>query len=183
MRSLIPLLAFISLAGCDFDELLSFRAKFERTVPLDPTGTFRLTNTNGKVRVETWDRAEVHIEAEKAASSQDYLEEIQIEVDGQGNRVEVRARMPRGGFLRGGHGQVSYLVHVPAGARVEAKTVNGAVEVQGLAGSVQASTVNGAVRITDSSGPVGASTVNGSIRAEYRRAPPDGLSEFSTTNA
>jgi len=173
----------LCLVACDWeDAVLSARAQFERTVPLEPTGTFRLDNVNGKIRVESWDRPEVKIEAEKSASNEDYLEEIKIEVQGEGNRVEVRTRYPRRGFFGGGHGQVSYRIQLPSRARVEVKTVNGSVEVEGMGGTVRASTVNGGVRITGSSGMIDASTVNGSIRAEFLRAAPEGLHEFSTTN-
>jgi DUF4097 and DUF4098 domain-containing protein YvlB len=182
MRALV-VVGLLTLVGCDFDEaMLSHRARFERTVALEPTGTFHLENVNGKVRIEPWDRAEVRIEAEKAASNEDYLEEIKIEVQGEGRRVDVRTRLPRGGFFLGGHGAVEYRIQLPARARAEVRTVNGGVEVDGMAGEVRAGTVNGTVRITEAAGSVDASTVNGSIRAEYQRAPGEGRHEFSTTN-
>jgi hypothetical protein len=182
MRTIL-VLTLLGLTACDWDAVaFTARARFERTAPLDPTGVLHLENVNGKVRVEPWDRAEVRIEAEKSASNETYLEDMKIEIQGEGDRVDVKTRLPRGGLFWGGAGQVEYLIHVPSRARVEVRTVNGAVETDGLSGVLEASTVNGSVRITESAGPVKASTVNGSIRAEYRRSPEDGEHRFSTTN-
>ena len=179
----VAVLALFALSGCGWEAMgLGARAHFERTVALEPTGTFRLENVNGKVKVEPWDRAEVRIEAEKPASSEDYLDEIQIEVQGEGDRVEVRTRFPRRPFFLGGHGQVAYTIHLPAQARVELRTVNGGVEVDGMGAAVRANTVNGSVRITETAGAVDAGTVNGSIRVEYRRAALEGEHRCSTTN-
>ena len=182
MRAMV-VFGLLTLVGCDWDDVVwSARARFDRTVAFEPNGTFRLDNVNGKVRVEPWDRPEVRIEAEKAASNEEYLEEIKIEVEAERDRVVVRTRYPRLGLFGGGHGMVEYLIHLPAQARVEVKTVNGSVEVDGLTGPVRASTVNGAVRITETSGEVDASTVNGSIRAEYPKLKGEGRHSFSTTN-
>lgn len=182
MRALV-VLGLLTLVGCDWEEVVwSARSRFDRTVAFEPTGTFRLDNVNGKVRIEPWDRPEVRIEAEKSASNEEYLESIKIEVLAERDRVEVRTRYPRKGLFLGGHGMVEYHIYLPARARVEVKTVNGSVEVDGLAGTVRASTVNGSVRVTETSGAVDASTVNGSIRAEYRKVAGEEQHHFSTTN-
>ncbi len=181
MRTLV-VLGLIGLAGCGWDAgVFRARARFERTVPLTASGEFHLDNVNGKVRVEPWDRAEVRIEAEKSATDEAYLNEIRIEVRGEGDRVDVHTRLPRGGWFWGG-GHVEYLIHLPARATVDVRTVNGSVEVDGMDGSVRANTVNGSVRLTEAAGVLNATTVNGSIRADYRRAGSEGDHHFHTTN-
>ena len=181
--SILPLVFSAALlSGCDFVDLdLSAHARFEKTVALEPTGTFHLENVNGRVTVEPWNQKSVRIEAEKAATSEAALEDIKIEVQGEGDRVDVKTRFPRHGFLSGS-GKVDYLIRLPAGARVEVRSVNGGVNVTGVEGPVEASTVNGSVRINDSAGQVRVSTVNGSIHAGYRKVVPDGNHSYSTTN-
>jgi hypothetical protein len=119
---------------------LTARDSFEETRPFTPDGRFTLENTNGEVRVATWDQDQVSIEAELRATSQSQLERIEIEVQGEGDRVSVHTRLPAGGFLGRGGGVVSYHITLPRHARLEVKTVHGRV-------SYQISTVNGAVRI------------------------------------
>ncbi len=161
---------------------LTVRDSFEQTRPFTPGGTFTLENTNGEVRVATWERDQVSIEAELRATSQSQLERIEIEVRGEGDRVSVHTRLPRGGFFGNGSGVVNYHITLPRHARLEVKTVNGRVSVEGLEGRLEASTVNGGVEIADAAGEVHATTVNGSIRAQYDAADPDGQHRFETTN-
>ena len=80
--------------------VLRARDTVEETRPLDRDGTFRLQNTNGRVTVTAWDESRVRIEAERAAATERGLDEIKIDVRGEGDRVEVTTRLPKG-FLFG----------------------------------------------------------------------------------
>jgi len=156
--------------------------RVEQTVRFDPDGRFRLDNVNGRIEIETWEKQEVAIEAEESAPNRRLLDQVHIAIRGEGARVEVHTETPHGGwFLGAGSTKVDYRVRIHKQARVEVKTVNGLVRVDGVAGSVRAETVNGAVRIADASGSVEAKTVNGSIQAEYHD-PGDGRHAFSTVN-
>lgn len=148
------------------------------TRPLDPGGVFALRNTNGRVEVDTWREPRVRIEAEKSAASR-VLDQVKVEVDGQGSRVSVRTRLPRGFF--GGNAQVSYHVTVPEGVRLELETVNGAVEVQGATGEVRARTTNGSLEVDSTAGEVSLRTTNGRIHATVRSASASRL-ELETVN-
>ncbi len=177
------LLAASALSGCFLeDAALTARDSLEETRDFEPGGTFRLENINGSVTVETWDQERIYIEAVKSATSQRSLDAIKIEIDGEGDLVEVRTRVPRRRSFFGRIGKVEYLVRLPAEARVVVVTVNGKLHIGGIAGRVQASTVNGTVEIYDVSGEVEASAVNGSIEAIYRQADSDGRHHFSTVN-
>jgi hypothetical protein len=60
---------------------------------------------------------------------------------------------------------VRIIVELPNGVRVDASTVNGGLQINGVSAPVEAATVNGKVSVITSTGPVNASTVNGSIEA------------------
>jgi hypothetical protein len=170
------------LNGCiggDFG--MSFRETVDETRPLAANGELSLENTNGSVRLVAWDEAKVRIEATKRAASQRALEELKVEIEGEGDRVSVRTRQPRPRWL-GNSGGVEYRVSVPRGARVRVTNVNGRVEVGGVTGSVHASTVNGSVDLTAVGGAIEASAVNGSVEVDVARVDPAARSELSTTN-
>jgi DUF4097 and DUF4098 domain-containing protein YvlB len=76
---------------------------------------------------------------------------------------------------------VEFVVKVPAGARLFARTVNGAVDASGLGGDVDAETVNGSVKI-QTSGTARAQTVNGSVNATMGRADWSSDVAFKTVN-
>ncbi len=174
----------LCMPACQMDVLAgNVHEDFETTVPLDPDGEFSVQNVNGSIQVETWDRDEVRIEARKSASSQEGLERIEIEVRGEGDRVEVKTRYPNMSWsFFGGKRSVDYDIRVPKAARVRTVTVNGKVEVRDVAGSVRAKSVNGGVHVSGSQGEVDASTVNGAIEVRYSNTPDAGSHEFSAVN-
>jgi hypothetical protein len=64
---------------------------------------------------------------------------------------------------------VEFVVKVPAGVRLAARTVNGAVDASGLTADADAETVNGSVKV-ETNGVARAQTVNGSVQASMGRA-------------
>ena len=158
------------------------KATTSESRPLTKNGRFSLENTNGGVEVTGWDEAQVKIEATKRARSERSLEALRIEIEGEGDRVRVRTRYPRPRFFGGGSGQVDYRVYVPRTARVSVETVNGSVEVSGVAAQVEASTVNGSVEVREAAGEVEASAINGDVEASLSSVDPEGRSRLHTTN-
>ena len=63
---------------------------------------------------------------------------------------------------------VRFTVELPKGVPIEASTVNGGLEIDGVSAPVDASTVNGRIAVNTSKGPVQATTVNGSIEANMQ---------------
>ena len=70
---------------------------------------------------------------------------------------------------------------VPAGVKLKARTVNGAVRVGEVESDVDAASVNGSINV-QASGLVKAETVNGSIEASMGRADWTGSLDFETVN-
>jgi hypothetical protein len=185
MRNTVGRMAALLLAsalgsGC-LSHSLSVRDTLEETRPLDARGRFELENTNGRVELETWDRDEVRIFAELRASSERRLAQIEVRIEGEGDRVRVETRLPGSSFLGGG-AEVAYHVTVPRTARVELGSVNGRLSLTGVEGVVKASTVNGRIELEGAPSEVEASTVNGRIEASYHTPAGSGRHRFSTTN-
>ena len=78
--------------------------------------------------------------------------------------------------------EVRIVVRLPRGVKVDAGTVNGAVDVSGATAEVRAHTVNGDVTASTATGPVSATTVNGSVNAHMDALSGDGDMRFSTVN-
>jgi ribosomal protein S28E/S33 len=76
---------------------------------------------------------------------------------------------------------VRFLVRLPRGVRLDASTVNGEVEIDGVSAPVDANTVNGRIIVRTAMGPINASTVNGSIEATME-ALSGGDVELETVN-
>jgi hypothetical protein len=173
-------LGSVLLPGCFLgDQALTARESVVLTRPLAAGGAFRLRNVNGRVSLSTWDKAQVEIDAEKKASSEQALRQIEIEISDGRDYVDVSTRTPRGFF---GRHVVDYDVRVPQGVRVEVETVNGLIALEGPLASTRAKTVNGSVEVEDARGEVEAEAVNGRIKVQSAAAAAADRYRLSTTN-
>jgi hypothetical protein len=77
--------------------------------------------------------------------------------------------------------RVDFTVHVPHGTAFRARTVNGAISIDGVNGSVDAATVNGSITIAGAA-QARAKTVNGSIDASFRDTTWSGALNYATVN-
>ena len=179
----LAVVSSLALGGCGGvgDWGLNARATVNESRPLSKDGRFALENTNGRVEVTGWDEARVSIEATKRAASDRALDDLRIEIVGEGDSLSVHTRYPHLRWL-GGAGRVDYVVRVPRTARVKVENVNGRVEVEGVTAEVAASTVNGSVQVKDAAGAVDASAVNGSVDVALASVDPQGRSHVRTTN-
>ncbi len=169
--------------------------RFDQSYPLSEGGRISLNNINGDLRVATWSRDEVRVEAVREASSQELLDGLEIEVEADGDSVRVRTHYPSSRSERGDrlgdharHGRntftrIEFTLTVPASARLDAiELVNGSMDVAGVAGGVRARLVNGTIRTEDLAGSVRLSTVNGGIEAVYRSVGVDDRIELDSVN-
>jgi DUF4097 and DUF4098 domain-containing protein YvlB len=167
---------FIGEDGSFFGQDYKHKQEMLKTYPLTADGSFSLKNTNGLIRISSWDRAEVEIKAEKAAVRESDLDRIEIKIDAKDKAVSIDTIYPRLRFFRA---RVNYEVKVPAGARLETiRSTNGDVELTGRFGEVKAGTTNGDVRLDGATGKISLSTTNGDIQAQNIT----GRLEADTTN-
>ncbi len=155
--------------------------EFVRTLPLPNGGVFALSNVNGSVEVEAWDKQEVEIRARKftRGSSSD-LGRVRIVVDAQPGEVSVRTLYPEDEGLEV---TIEYHIRVPAHVilrRVE--TVNGSVRARGVEGSGLLRSVNGNVELLEGAGRFDARSTNGNIRLELNQLPPGSPISIETVN-
>lgn len=147
----------------DFFDGPEFTESFSKTLPLKAGDRFGLKNTNGFVRVTTWDRNEVEISAQKIASRRkEDLDLVKIEVEASGSDVRVDTIYEK---FRNVRVKVNYEVKVPEGVILETiRSTNGDVELTGRFADVTAGTTNGDVRVEGGEGRIDLSTTNGTIR-------------------
>jgi hypothetical protein len=172
---LVTLLLAAAPAFAEFDHT------FRETYPLPADGTFTLTNVNGSVRVEGWERDAVEIEAVKIArGSPTDLYRVHIEVQASEQAVHVVTRYPQG---EGVEVLVEYQVRVPFHAVLgQVSTVNGEVTVRGMESRGEVRTINGHLKLLDSSGRFDLRTTNGNVHVELARGVRAGSLNIETVN-
>lgn len=144
------------------------REEFHRTYPLAKQGRVSLDNVNGDVRVVTWDKAEIQVDAIKRAKKQEDMDKLKIEVNAKDDTIRIKSKYasskPRDG--RDDSAGVDYVLTVPKQCRLDkVSTVNGGVEIENVGGDVEAGSVNGPVTASGLVGEVELSTVNGTLKA------------------
>jgi len=139
--------------------------RFERTLPLAAGGSFSLSNVNGSVQIEGWDREEVQVSAIKAsAGGVEELDRVQIAVSQSLDAISVETRYPQGG---GAEVSVEYHVRVPARVRLAlVSTVNGSVAVRNVTGAGRLVAINGNLVLARGAGCFSARATNGNISLE-----------------
>jgi hypothetical protein len=148
------------------------RDTWTRSYTLSKTGEVSIANVNGRVDIEGIDGVSVQVEAERiahAATDQlanELLPRIPINDRSTPDLVFVETGRING-ILIGASYEVRYHVRVPKSATVRATTVNGGVQVRGLAGRTTARTTNGGIRADRITGNLEARTVNGGVRAQF----------------
>ena len=163
--------------------------KFDKTYPLNSNGRVSLSNVNGSVVVEAWDRNEVKVEYTKIASTKERLAEVEVRIDSRADYLEIETDYDswksRSGddWKRNGKLQVEFRLMVPRTAFLnEIETVNGSVTASNFTNLTKISAVNGSVTGTNLRGTVNLETVNGEVFADFDRLESGNKITLSTVN-
>jgi DUF4097 and DUF4098 domain-containing protein YvlB len=166
------------------------REKFEQSYPLSGNGRVSVSNVNGSIVMEAWERNEVKLEAVKIADTKEALSYVEIRVDSQANSFSVEADYDNFNRTRGDRGwknhgnlQVQFKLTVPRGAVLdEIETVNGSVTASNFVGVTKISAVNGNVNASNLRGTANLSTVNGEVVADFDRLESGSKISLNTVN-
>ncbi len=151
--------------------------KLEKSFLLTGISRIRLQNINGPVRVTTWEKETLGLEAVKKArgsrAGQD-LRDTEIRVERRGDTISIETILPRRGRFLGlfsfgdpRGAEVSYEIHVPPAIALDIETVNGKIIAERRTGAVSLNTVNGSVKVEAQDAPLHVNTVNGSVDVAF----------------
>jgi DUF4097 and DUF4098 domain-containing protein YvlB len=157
----------------------NFSEEFHQTYPLNPGGRIELKNINGSVKITSWDRPEVKVDALKYAGTRERLADASIKVQADPGAIAIRTRYKDRDLTFNSDDSmhnpagVDYTLTVPASARLDGiKLVNGDLDIQGISGDVDASCVNGHLRASGLRGRADLKTVNGTLELTYEGVVP-----------
>jgi Putative adhesin len=191
----------------------TLKQPFAQSYPFTAGGTLTLRNINGSVTFEAWDRNEVRVEAEKEvkagsdAEAKKMMDLVKIDVQPGAGVLRIDTRIPKKDsglldWITGNDVQVNvtYRIHLPRRAAVDAgntngrisltgtqgtaklETTNGRIAVAGVDGPLDLETTNGAITGSGVTGTVKAETTNGHIELAFAKMPGQGDLDLATTN-
>ena len=163
--------------------------KFEQSYPLNANGRVNVSNVNGSITVEAWDRNEVKLEAVKVADTRENLADVEIKIDSRQDSFSVEAdydntnNRSKNEWRNHKMLEVQFRLSVPRTAVLnEIETVNGSVTVSNFVNYTKVSAVNGEVKATNLRGNANLSTVNGSVDAVFDRLETGSKISLGTVN-
>ena len=165
--AIVVLCLYLAPVGCSAGKSVETEV-VERKVAFLPGGRLTIVNVNGDITVDSWDRHEVKMKAEKRARAESeeqarlLLEKTTVTFEPSGDRIDIRTDAPRKPG-RNRNVSVDYTVTVPKAIDLDLKTVNGRVDVNDVSGAVDAKTTNGRIGLTGIVGSIQARTTNGKI--------------------
>ena len=163
----------LALSAHASDHRGALTEEFHQTYAITSEGRIELDNINGDVRISSWDRNEVKVDAIKHADTKERLDEAKIEVDSGKDSLSIRTKYPShdNSWNWGSHNNpasVEYTLTVPRNARLdEIKLINGSLNITGVAGEVRASCINGRLEARDLAGRAKLETINGKLDARF----------------
>ena len=163
--------------------------RFEQSYPLNANGRVRVSNVNGSITVEAWDRNEVRLSYTKTADTKERLSDVEIRINSRPEFFSVESDYDNlkmrnnDGWKNGSRLNVEYRLMVPRGAVLnEIETVNGSVTVSNFTNMTRVSAVNGSVQATNIRGTARLSTVNGEVNADFDRLETGSKISLDTVN-
>jgi len=130
-----------------------------------PAGALTVdAGTNGGIRVEGWDRNEIHVVAVVTASARREADAkrlaSEVQVQAAGSRVSSTGPSTTGNRE---WWSVSYRVSVPRRNDLDLNANNGGITINGVSGTIKFGTTNGGVTLTGVGGDVRGETRNGGL--------------------
>jgi len=157
------------------------KADFQQTYSLNPNGRVVIQNLYGDVRITTWDRDEVLVQAIKRSKDPKQLDDAHIVVDSSSGLVSIHTQYA--GADAEHPASVEYRITVPRNANLEnVKLVNGGLSISGLEGSIKATSINGSIKAEKLGGQADLSTVNGHLEADFNRVSRTTSISLSSVN-
>jgi DUF4097 and DUF4098 domain-containing protein YvlB len=159
-----------------------------------------LENIAGSVTVHGWDRDYVQVEYVKSAPSEQFLDALYVEVEKDGDDLEISREYRKSGPSM--RGTIRFEVWIPeTTAALNVKSVSGKIELDGMsdgieldlattsgriltdnAGSFRAKSISGSVDFISNGDDVDIRTTSGRIEGTVRRMGPDGRIEIHSVS-
>jgi DUF4097 and DUF4098 domain-containing protein YvlB len=175
MKSVLPVLAVaafapLAIAGCVVVDSQGHIVREEKRFTVSGRPELKLSTFDGAIEIRVGDARTVVVEIEKRGSTPEALEELKIETQQDGNRINVEVKRPRKETVLIGLGRISptakLIVTMPRDGNVNARSGDGSIRIEQVRGVIDLHTGDGSVRASDISGQVTIGTGDGSVTVD-----------------
>jgi len=167
------LVALLAVPGCvDIvgADLNTYVERDEKHFSIAGKADVALSTFDGSIEIRPWDKPDVQVVIEKRGRDKDDVAALEVHAEQHGNRVEISVTQPKrdhGGFnIHFTNRSAKLIVSLPASSDVSAKSGDGSIDVERVAGHVQLRSGDGSIRGRMLGGDVEANTGDGSIKLD-----------------
>jgi hypothetical protein len=169
LAMLVTLLLSVGVSACSIDVRgEGVVTREEKRFVVNGQADLSLRTFDGSIQLKSWDKNEVLVEIERHGPDQQAAESLTVNTRQEGNRIIVDAPAPReerdgihiGSFQSP---SVSLIVTAPRKVSVDARTSDGSISAEDLAGAVELNTGDGSIRTRRIEGSLRVRTGDGSI--------------------
>ena len=156
----------VDIIGADVDKYVE---RDEKHFTVSGRPDVVLTTFDGSIEVRPWDKADVQVVIEKRGRDHDDVATIEVKAEQRGNHIEIAVTEPkhdRHGFTFHFNRSARLIVSVPESSDVAAKSGDGSIDIERVAGHVQLRSGDGSIRGRMLGGDVEANTGDGSIKLD-----------------
>ncbi len=161
LATLLSGAACIDVVGADIGRYVE---RDEKRFTVSGRPEVAVSTFDGSIEVRPWDRSEVEVVVEKHAGSKESAADIVVDAQQNGNKISVEVRAPAHhgfGFHIGRSAKL--IVSVPAATDLTAKSGDGSIDVERIAGAIDLHSGDGGIKGRSLTGDVVVSTGDGSI--------------------
>jgi hypothetical protein len=145
----------------DQDNNVEVSRKAVERYPLPATGSVVVSNEFGQIRVRTWNEsvvelaADIIVQAATEKMAEDISESIQLNVEAQGESLDLRTLLPDSGAQEGLLSvAVNYVLTIPSGAALTVQNSFGDTFIEGVGGKLQVNADYGSLELRRITGPI-----------------------------
>jgi hypothetical protein len=186
-------IAGAAVTGCNLSitNRAEARDQWQRHYTLAKGGTFAIRNTNGLVHLESSDKPDIDVTADRIvqagtdAAAREALSGFEIAETVSPDRVALDSSTHATGLLLNLSQRVDYRVRVPEWANIEIDTTNSDVQLEGPrhTGTFRAEATNGRITAVGVANGARIGTTNGEISVSVDKLGDDGLTCTTTNGA
>jgi DUF4097 and DUF4098 domain-containing protein YvlB len=147
-----------------------------RTVALHANGSVEIETHKGSIRVSTWDRQEVEIQARIEAEPGTTMDRrrfdgTDVHIDASPDSVRIKTYYPDFNWCcfsdNGTNPEVRYTVRMPKTAQLTIRDHRSEIEVSGLQGALNLTTYRGTARVHSLGGALRLDSYRGDVSVEF----------------
>ncbi|MGD2295270.1 MAG: DUF4097 family beta strand repeat-containing protein [Candidatus Aminicenantes bacterium] len=167
----ISLILMLGVSPTDAEAKEKYEEKFEKTLSIVRDGKVIVGNVSGDIKVETWNKAQVQIDALKisraatTARAKENVEQVNITISEENSTVRIKTEYPKGPN-KGLNVSVDYMLKIPVEAAINANTISGDVTCSGIGGALKASSKSGDIIVAGAKDGAVCSTISGDVEVE-----------------